>query len=115
MKARTDELGADGRQKRPDKFPSLGVPGEMLFKAHPFSKGIPADETGERPYRREGFLFPDTYDIYEDASEETIIDKMLDRFEQIFGEVYTARAKELGMSMYDVVTLASVIEKEARV
>lgn len=40
---------------------------------------------------------------------------MLDRFEQIFGEVYTARAKELGMSMYDVVTLASVIEKEARV
>ncbi len=36
---------------------------------------------------------------------------MLDRFEQIFGEVYTARAKELGMSMYDVVTLASVIEK----
>ena len=58
---------------------------------------------------------PDTYDIYEDASEQTIIDKMLDRFEQIFGEVYTARAKELGMSMYDVVTLASVIEKEARV
>ena len=87
----------------------------MFVKDHPFIKDIPADETGERPYKLEGFLFPDTYDIYEDASEETIIDKMLDRFEQIFGEVYTARAKELGMSMYDVVTLASVIEKEARV
>lgn len=110
-----DKLVADGILKSPDKFLSLCVTGEMFIKDHPFIKDIPADETGERPYRLEGFLFPDTYDIYEDASEETIIDKMLDRFEQIFGEVYTARAKELGMSMYDVVTLASVIEKEARV
>lgn len=115
IEAMADKLVADGILKSPDKFLSLCVTGEMFVKDHPFIKSIPADETGERPYRLEGFLFPDTYDIYEDASEETIIDKMLDRFEQIFGEVYTARAKELGMSMYDVVTLASVIEKEARV
>ena len=115
IEAMADKLVADGILKSPDRFLSLCVTGEMFVKDHPFIKDIPADETGERPYRLEGFLFPDTYDIYEDASEETIIDKMLDRFEQIFGEVYTARAKELGMSMYDVVTLASVIEKEARV
>ena len=110
IEAMADKLVADGILKSPDRFLSLCVTGEMFVKDHPFIKDIPADETGERPYRLEGFLFPDTYDIYEDASEETIIDKMLDRFEQIFGEVYTARAKELGMSMYDVVTLASVIE-----
>lgn len=115
IEAMADKLVADGILASPDRFLSLCVNGEAFVKDHPFISEIPDDPTGERQYKLEGFLFPDTYDIYEDATEETIIDKMLDRFEQIFGEVYTARAKELGMSMYEVVTLASVIEKEARV
>lgn len=39
---------------------------------------------------------------------------MLTKFEQVFGVIYTARAEELGMSFYDVVTMASMIEKESK-
>lgn len=53
-----DKLVADGILKSPDKFLSLCVTGEMFVKDHPFIKDIPAAETGERPYRLEGFLFP---------------------------------------------------------
>ena len=110
-----NKLVEDGILESPDRFIELCVTGEAFVKNHPFIAGIPVDETGERRYVLEGFLFPDTYEIYVGATEETIIDKMLTRFEQIFGAVYTARANEIGMSIYEVITLASTIEKEARV
>ena len=114
IEAMAAKLVEDGILSSPDHFIELCVTGEAFVKDHPFIADIPADESGERPYALEGFLFPDTYEIYVDSNEETIIDKMLSRFEQIFGSVYTARAAELGLSMYQVVTLASTIEKEAR-
>lgn len=79
------------------------------FSMYPFIKGIP-----KRPNRLEGYLFPDTYEVYADASEEDIIKKMLDRFSQIFDTTYQARAKEIGMNVDQVVILASMIEREAQ-
>ncbi len=67
-----------------------------------------------REYLLEGYLFPDTYEIYTNASEETVIRKMLDRFSRIFNTVYISRAEELNMSIDEVVILASIIEKEGR-
>lgn len=115
IEAMASKLVSDGILESPDRFLELCVTGEAFVKDHPFISDIPVDETGERRYVLEGFLFPDTYEIYVGANEETIIDKMLSRFEQIFGAVYSARAEELGLSMYEIVTLASTIEKEARV
>ncbi|GEM_PF-49268 len=115
IEAMASKLVSDGILESPDRFLELCVTGEAFVKDHPFIADIPVDETGERRYVLEGFLFPDTYEIYVGANEETIIDKMLSRFEQIFGSVYSARAEELGLSMYEIVTLASTIEKEARV
>lgn len=114
IEAMATKLVADGILESPDRFLELCKTGKEFEKDHPFIKDIPEDKTGERPYALEGFLFPATYDIYVDANEETIIDKMLSRFEQIYGPKYTARTKELGLTMYDIVTLASAIEKEAR-
>ena len=114
IEAMAAKLVEDGVLQSPDRFIQLCVTGEAFVQSHPFIAEIPQDDTGERRYVLEGFLFPDTYEVYEDATEETIIDKMLTRFEQIFGSVYTARAQELGLSMYQVVTLASTLEKEAR-
>ena len=114
IEAMADKLCSDGILSSPDRFLELCKTGEAFADDHPFINDIPEDTTGERSYVLEGFLFPDTYEIYADSNEETIIDKMLTRFEQIFGVIYTARAKELGMSVYEVVTLASAIEKEAR-
>ena len=114
IEAMASKLVDDGVLQSPDRFIQLCVTGEAFVKDHPFIADIPQDDSGERRYVLEGFLFPDTYEVYEDATEETIIDKMLTRFEQIFGNVYKARAEELGLSMYQVVILASTLEKEAR-
>ncbi len=67
-----------------------------------------------RAYVLEGYLFPDTYEVYADASVETIIIKMLNRFNVVFTDEYLTRAQQLGMTMDQVVTLASLIEREAQ-
>ena len=67
-----------------------------------------------RTYLLEGYLFPDTYEVYADASVETILIKMLNRFNEVFSDEYIARAQQMGMTMDQVVTLASLIEREAQ-
>lgn len=66
-----------------------------------------------RSYVLEGYLFPDTYEVYADASVETILIKMLNRFNEVYSEDYVTRAQQLGMTMDQVITLASLIEREA--
>ncbi len=73
-----------------------------------FLKGIP-----KRENRLEGYLFPDTYQFQKDAGEKAIIDKMLARFDEVYTEEMRDRAKELGMTDDELITLASVIEREA--
>lgn len=62
----------------------------------------------------EGYLFPDTYRIYEDASAQEIIDKMLTNF----GSKITPEMKETlasqEITIYEALTLASIVEKEAQ-
>lgn len=65
--------------------------------------------------RLEGYLFPDTYEVYRDTDEEEIIDKMLERFNNVFNEEYREKALEINMSIDEIVTLASIIEREAKV
>lgn len=83
------------------------------FEKYAFIAQLPADAKGKRDYLLEGYLFPDTYEIFEDASAETIINKMLLRLNELFTEEHIARAAELGMTTDQIVTLASVIEREA--
>ncbi|WP_432666050.1 endolytic transglycosylase MltG [Wukongibacter baidiensis] len=64
-------------------------------------------------YKLEGYLFPDTYFIPKGLSEKEIIDMMIKRFNEKFLNVYKKRAEELGLSIHDVVTISSLIEKEA--
>ncbi|MDE2058930.1 MAG: endolytic transglycosylase MltG [candidate division NC10 bacterium] len=62
----------------------------------------------------EGYLFPDTYRLVKGLSEEAIIGLMTQRFAEVFGSAERARARELKMSVAEVVTIASLIEREAR-
>ena len=73
------------------------------------------DKAAYRRYVLEGYLFPDTYEVYADASVDTILIKMLNRYNEIFTEAYKQRAAELGMSVDEVIVLASLIEREAQV
>lgn len=72
-----------------------------------------ADLTPARP--PEGFLFPDTYKIAEGTAPEAIARMMIGRFREVFGPELAEEARRRGMSVHEVVTLASIIEKEAKV
>ncbi len=61
----------------------------------------------------EGYLYPDTYYFYHDSSPEEIIDILLSEFWKKFDENLQDRANQLGFSVHEVVTLASIIEGEA--
>lgn len=58
-------------------------------------------------------MFPDTYDFFTDESEISVINKLLSNFDVKMESVYYDRADELGMSVDEVIILASIIEKEA--
>ena len=60
----------------------------------------------------EGYLFPDTYFFPKHTSCRTVITTMVQHFKHIFKEKWNFRAKELGFSVHEIVTLASIIEKE---
>jgi UPF0755 protein len=59
----------------------------------------------------EGYLYPDTYHFSRGLPALSIIDTMVKRFRQMTSP-FVARAEEVGMKMEDVVTLASIVEKE---
>ncbi len=60
----------------------------------------------------EGYLFPDTYFFPKDVTMEKIIATMVQRFWSIFKPEWQDRAKSLGFTVHQIVTLASIIEKE---
>lgn len=63
----------------------------------------------------EGYLFPDTYNFNSKTTPEDLIHSMVARFEEVFTPEWTARANEMGLTVHQVVTLASIIEREAKV
>ncbi|MBD3272217.1 MAG: endolytic transglycosylase MltG, partial [Elusimicrobia bacterium] len=68
-----------------------------------------------KSHNREGYLFPETYVIAQGLSEQQIADILYAQFERTFNAQWKERAAELGMSVHEIVTLASLIEKEAKV
>ena len=71
-------------------------------------------ENPDRKYRLEGYLFPDTYEFFTDENEISVINKMLSNFETKFAALYYDHAAELGMSVDDLIILASILEREAK-
>jgi UPF0755 protein len=62
----------------------------------------------------EGYLFPDTYRVFKNAKAEDVIKKMLDNFGNKVDDKLLAEIKNQGKTLYDVLTLASIVEKEAQ-
>ena len=74
-----------------------------------FLKGvIPLGE----PNRLEGYLFPDTYEFYMGEEPVSVINKMILRFDEIYTEEMRQDTTEKGMTIQEIVILASMIEKE---
>lgn len=108
-----DSLIKQGIISNKEKFLSLAKDGKE-FLSYTFIAALDDAEIAQRKYALEGYLFPDKYEIYVNSSEETIMKRMLNQFGNVMGEKYLARAEELGLSIDDVITLASIIEREAK-
>lgn len=61
----------------------------------------------------EGYLFPDTYRIFRTATATEVVNLLLGTFDQKFDAGMREQARQKGMTIFQVVTLASIVEKEA--
>jgi UPF0755 protein len=60
----------------------------------------------------EGYLFPDTYALARSASASVLVSMMVERFKEAYGQVTGGRTEEQTLTVREVVTLASLVEKE---
>ncbi|MFQ6042457.1 MAG: endolytic transglycosylase MltG [Candidatus Poribacteria bacterium] len=101
-----------GLGKAPD-FERAARGANLLQKYHitasPLTKG------GKGVFSLEGYLFPDTYEVTYNTTAEMFIERMLQEFNRNFTEELRQEADDLGLSVHEAVTLASIIEKEAKV
>ncbi len=77
--------------------------------AHPFLADLPPNAT------LEGFLFPDTYRLPEQPTPSDLVERMLSTFEERVVPEVRQEATARGLNLYELVTLASIVEREARV
>ena len=97
-----------------DAFLSLCRGGETFSQYYYIADVLASPNASGRLYALEGYLAPNTYEIYTSATPEEIIKKLLSQTEAVFRESWHERAEELGMTMDQVITLASMVEKEAK-
>ncbi len=84
-----------------------------LVQAEPEGWSFLADRPAGSARGLEGFLFPDTYQFPRNTTPETVIEIMLRNFDwRLEGEL-RQMAEDRGLSLFEVVTLASIIEREA--
>ncbi len=93
---------------------------DFLFKAiqdinfnYAFLTSAKSSNSDKRYLLLEGYLFPDTYEFFVDYNANSVIERFLQRFDEIWTDEYQARADELNMTVDEVVRMASIIQREA--
>ena len=86
---------------------------KFLEKARDYAPYPYIEENHDANFRAEGFLFPDTYEIATDATEDDILELLTSDFDSRLTPEMRSRAQELGLSIYELVTMASLVEKES--
>ena len=117
-----EKLTADGLISSPEEFYEA-CEGDFVYDFLDDVTEQYPDPTGTvsaRANRLEGFLFPSTYEVYEGASAREIIGVMLRQFDKVFTPLYEEhkddqQIAENGLSVQDIVTIASMIERETKV
>lgn len=90
-----------------------GVPGDYLADSKKSTRLKPRKYGAPKGATLEGFLFPATYEIGPDTKTKQLVNEQLAAFKDNFAEVKMAEAKKKNLTRYDVITIASMIEREA--
>jgi UPF0755 protein len=95
---------------------------ELRISSEQFNRAVAQGDWSLPPYLPdeaesvEGFLFPETYEFRAEGTTATdVIDRLIDQFGAVAEDLPWDNAEALGVTPYEVVTIASMIEEEARV
>lgn len=108
------KLVQDGVLADSAEFLELCRTGETFTEYYYVSDVLQSKNVSKRKYALEGYLAPNTYEVYVTATAEDIIRKLLSQTERAFPADAQDRAQEMGYTMDEMLTLASLIEKEAK-
>lgn len=108
------KLVEDGVLTDSAEFLELCRTGSQFTDYYYIADVLATQTVSQRKYVLEGYLAPDTYEVYVTATAEDIIRKLLSQTDRVYLTEYADRAAELGMTMDEVITLASLIQKEAK-
>ncbi|MCX6796447.1 MAG: endolytic transglycosylase MltG, partial [Candidatus Falkowbacteria bacterium] len=115
-----DYLAKQGLFKSPDFLKFVGLPKtdyrkrKDLTTPKDFSEQFPFLKDKPIYYGLEGYLFPDTYRIYKDATIEEVVVKMLDNFDKKLTAELRAEIARQKKTIYEIIIMASILEKEVR-
>ena len=93
------------------RLPSVGLSPKAYAKA--VREAVPPPGFGHH-VNMEGFMFPATYEIRPDETEAQLVAAQLQAFQDAWAQVDMTYAKDRNLTPYDVLTIASMIEREAR-
>lgn len=87
---------------------------EAVSQIDVFRKKFSVLEDLPEGHSLEGYLFPDTYLIYQDASVQDVIEKILSNTERKFSDDIRQEIRRQGKTIHEILTLASIIEREVQ-
>ncbi|HEY3192796.1 MAG TPA: endolytic transglycosylase MltG [Solirubrobacterales bacterium] len=93
----------------------LGLSGDYLAASKSFKGFDPNKYGADNPKSLEGFLFPATYQLDPGASVDQLVSEQLQAFRQNIAGVNMSYAKSKNLTIYDVLTIASMIDKEVQI
>lgn len=93
----------------------LGIDEQELYdelETGAFDYGFINDHLPVGRYRLEGYLFPETYYFEKNMSAHQVIDVCLKQFDTVYTDKMRKQTEKMGFTIHEIVTLASIIEKE---
>jgi UPF0755 protein len=102
----------ESRDQIAPQVAELGITGDYLAASNSYQGFDPAKYGAQSPKSLEGFLFPATYDLDRGSDVNALIGQQLDAVQQNLGQVDLSYAKSKNLTPYDVLTIASMIDKE---
>jgi UPF0755 protein len=105
----------ESRDQIAPQVKEIGIDGDYLAASKSFQGFDPAKYGAKNPSSLEGFLFPATYQLDRGSDVNALVSQQLDAFQQNLAGVNMKYAQTKNLTPYDVLTVASMIDKEVAV